>query len=87
MRAHPMTDDMEFIGNVKTLAANGTLRKLFDMIEEDETRRWKSQPDKDLREECWLTLQGITLLRAKIESLTNDEKVRQWFNQRIARRM
>jgi hypothetical protein len=80
-------EQIEFASNVKTLATNGTLWKLFEMIEEEQTRLWKSSPATDRREECWHVLQGIQLLRTKIESFNNEDKVRAWQVAHMQRRI
>lgn len=81
-----MTEDYEFISNVAGLATNGTLAELMRRIEEDQVRDWRAAREMDDRERCWHVLEGIRLLRDKIESLVNEEKVRDWVNRRAARR-
>lgn len=81
-----MPDDYEFIGNVKTLAVNGTLIELLRRIEEDETEKWKIAFTVEEREKCWHVLNGIQRLATKIKSFSNEDKVRQWQSYRAARR-
>jgi len=82
-----MSDDIEFLSNVRTLATNGTLIELLRRLEEDEVQKWKSELVLEKREQCWYALEAISLLRAKIESLSNEDKVRAWQNARMARRL
>ena len=82
-----MSDDYEFISNVKALAANGTLAELLSRIEEDAILQWKSCNTNLMREEHWHSVKAIQTLKAKIESLSNEDKIRDWKNQRIARRI
>ena len=82
-----MSDDIEFLSNVKTLATNGTLIELLRRLEEDEVERWKSSTRPENREQCWYALEAIVLLRSKIESLNNDDKIRAWQNTRMQRRI
>ena len=82
-----MTDDIDFISNVKALAENGTLHEVLRRLEEDVVVQWKIAAEMDERERCWHLLTGIRLLRSKIPSLTDEEKVREWQNKRISRRI
>lgn len=82
-----MTDDFDFISNVKALSTNGTLIELLQRIENEATDRWKIAADVSEREECWHVLNGIQLLAMKIKSFTEEEKIREWNNQRVARRI
>lgn len=79
-----MSDDLEFIGNVKTLADNGTLTELLRRAEEIHTANWKNSTDPIFREKCWHMVEAIGQLRAIIKGLTSDEKVRE-FNTRLRR--
>jgi hypothetical protein len=82
-----MADDIEFLSNVRTLATNGTLTELLRRLEEDQVQQWKSEILPENREKCWYALEAISLLRAKIEGLNNEDKVRAWQNARMARRI
>ena len=82
-----MVDDYDFISNVKALATNGTLGELLSRLEEDAVLAWKRATTNLLREECWHTVHAVQLLKAKIESFNNDEKVRLWVNQKMTRRV
>jgi hypothetical protein len=79
--------DIEFISNVQTLATNGTLMELLRRLEEDQVQFWKNAPTPERREDCWHALQAIILLRTKIESFNNQDKIQNWNNQRITRRI
>jgi hypothetical protein len=82
-----MSDDIEFLSNVRALAENGTLAEVLRRVEEDQVKAWKAAPDLSKREECWHVLQGITMLRAKIESLNNEDKMLAHRMARVARRI
>jgi MoaA/NifB/PqqE/SkfB family radical SAM enzyme len=79
--------DIEFISNVQTLATNGTLIELLRRLEEDAVTQWKIGADAEEREECWHVMNAIQFLRNKIESLGSQDKVQEWLNRRIARRV
>jgi hypothetical protein len=79
-----MSDDIEFISNVKALADNGTLTELLRRIEEIHTGDWKHSTDPARREECWRMVEAVAQLRATIKGLTKDETV-QAFNTRYRR--
>jgi hypothetical protein len=82
-----MEDDFEFISNVKALSDNGTLKRVLEMIEQDETARWKSTKPADLqiREHSYRMIGAVKELRDKITSLSTDEKVRQFNQRRVMR--
>jgi hypothetical protein len=79
-----MTDDLDFISNVKTLSQDGTLAELLRRIEEIHTGDWKHSTDPAQREKCWHMVEAILQLKATIHGLTTDEKVKE-FNTRLRR--
>ena len=79
-----MSDDFDFISNVKTLADNGTLAELLRRVEEIHTQDWKLSTDPVRREKCWYMVEAVSELRAVIKGLTTDDKVRD-FNTRLRR--
>lgn len=81
-----MSDDFEFVSNVRALATNGTLAELLRRIEHEETERWKIALNPEEREKCWHVLNGIQLLATKIQSFADADKVRNWQSQRAVRR-
>jgi hypothetical protein len=76
-----MSDDPEFLSNVKALADNGTLKRLLEMIEEDCVSSWKNAGTTEVRENAWLLLKAVQVLQGRIASLCTDESVRN-FNYR-----
>lgn len=82
-----MTEDIEFISNVRALATNGTLAEVLRRLEEDVIEQWKIAPQTEERERCWHLLTAIRLVNVKITSLTDEEKVRAWQSQRAVRRI
>ena len=80
-----MTDDIEFISNVRALSENGTLAKVLEMLDAECHAAWAASPHHDERERAWYMLQAIRGLHSKIKSLTTDERVRQFNNRRILR--
>jgi hypothetical protein len=80
-------DDYEFISNVKMLSDNGTLARVLEMIEEDHVALWKSaKPEHlQLREDSYRMIRAIKALKDKIQSLSTDEKVRQFNTRRMMR--
>jgi hypothetical protein len=82
-----MSEDIEFISNVKALSENGTLAELLRRIDEEAVANWKIATDVAAREECWQTLKAIQRLMTKIRSFNDEDKVRQWMYQKVSRRI
>jgi hypothetical protein len=80
-------EDYEFISNVKMLSDNGTLARVLEMVEEDYVVLWKSaKPEHlQLREDSYRMIRAIKALKDKIQSLSTDEKVRQFNMRRVLR--
>lgn len=82
-----MTEDFDFISNVRALSGNATLAELLRRIDEDAVAEWRIATDEKKRERCWYAIQAIERLSAKILSFNTDEKVRHWQSQRAVRRI
>ena len=79
-----MSDDIDFISNVKTLANDGTLAELLRRIEEIHVADWKNSTDPARRETCWHMVEAVAQLHSTIKGLTRDDKIAE-FNNRFRR--
>ena len=73
--------DAQFLSDVKALSDNGTLHRVLEMLEQDCIDRWKNSSGADMREEVWRLHTAIQLLKGRIASLCDDERVKN-FNYR-----
>lgn len=81
-----MSDDVQFLSDVKALSDNGTLKRLLEMIEQDCVDRWKVATESVAREQAWHDLQAISRLQGRMASLGRAEDFAN-FNLRNRRRI